>query len=234
VVFTNHKGCKLVGTLVDTGSTEVVMLCHGYLANQEMCQFPLIAAGLAAAGMSSFRFDHSMAFRSKSERLQNSAFQMGNHEEEVADFRQVCAASRACYAEHQPDTGINEHHLQHVTLTPGRDAVDFMRSSHNKAVSCILGHSKGGINIMLFGAHNHDVPKLINLSGRFKVRDGIQQRVRSSSPPLCMYIRSGHWVLLLAGDCCALQVMLSNFPLCKPSLLFPIPHCSLGTTSWSG
>lgn len=50
-----------------------------------MCQFPLLAAELAAAGVSSFRFDHPCAIYSKSER--RGPFLMGNHEEEVQDMR---------------------------------------------------------------------------------------------------------------------------------------------------
>ncbi len=50
-----------------------------------MCQFPLLAAELSAAGVSSFRFDHPCAIFSKSER--RGPFLMGNHEEEVQDMR---------------------------------------------------------------------------------------------------------------------------------------------------
>lgn len=56
-------------------------------------------------------------------------------------------------------------------------AVQFMRS-RGKNVTCVLGHSKGGINILLYGSrHAGDVPRLVNLSGRFCVRDGVLQRV---------------------------------------------------------
>lgn len=36
--FLNAKGERLVGRLVDTGSPEVVILCHGYVANMQFCQ----------------------------------------------------------------------------------------------------------------------------------------------------------------------------------------------------
>lgn len=83
--FVNPRGERLVGRLVDTGSEGVVLLCHGYVANLSMCQFPLLAARLAAAGVSSFRFDHACAIHSASER--RGPFLMGNHEEEVGDMR---------------------------------------------------------------------------------------------------------------------------------------------------
>ncbi|GAB4816644.1 hypothetical protein N2152v2_003690 [Parachlorella kessleri] len=105
------------------------------------CQFPLLAAGLAQAGISCFRFDHAMAINSESER--KGPFLMGNHDDEVADMHA---------------------------------AVQFMHS-RGKRVTCLLGHSKGGINVVLYGArHGGDVPKLVNLSGRFRVRDGVLQR----------------------------------------------------------
>jgi hypothetical protein len=49
------------------------------------CQFPLVAAELAKAGVSSFRFDHACAINSKSER--RGPFKLGNHEDEVQDMR---------------------------------------------------------------------------------------------------------------------------------------------------
>ncbi len=56
-------------------------------------------------------------------------------------------------------------------------AVQLMRSM-GKRVLCLLGHSKGGINVVLYGARHGDVPKMVNLSGRFRVREGVLQRVR--------------------------------------------------------
>ncbi|KAL4420728.1 hypothetical protein ABPG75_010384 [Micractinium tetrahymenae] len=139
--FTNSRGERLVGVLVDIGSEDVVLLCHGYVANHSMCQFPLLAGELAAAGLSSFRFDHPCAIYSASQR--RGPFLMGNHEEEVADMR---------------------------------DAVDFLQGSLGKRVVCLLGHSKGGTNALMFASRHHDVPKIVNLAGRFKCREGTLQR----------------------------------------------------------
>ncbi len=52
-----------------------------YVANMSYCQFPLLAAGLAQAGISCFRFDHAMAINRESER--KGPFLMGNHDDEV-------------------------------------------------------------------------------------------------------------------------------------------------------
>ena len=85
--FLNSKGEGLVGVLLDTGSTDVVVLAHGYVANLSMCQFPRLASKLAEAGISSFRFDHPCAVYTQSER--HGPMLMGNHEDEVADM--ACA-----------------------------------------------------------------------------------------------------------------------------------------------
>lgn len=42
-----------------------MILSHGYAANFNAAQFPRVAAALAAAGVSSYRFDHAMALKSK-------------------------------------------------------------------------------------------------------------------------------------------------------------------------
>ncbi len=135
-----------MGIFVDTGSPHVVILCHGYMANYTFCQFPALAAGLAEAGFSSFRFDHPCAFRGQSEL--KGDFKMGNHDDEVADM----AA-----------------------------AAEFLRKEKGLTVLALLGHSKGGTNVIKYAAERGDIPNMINLSGRFCVRDGVLQRVRSKS-----------------------------------------------------
>jgi pimeloyl-ACP methyl ester carboxylesterase len=140
--FTNPKGERLVGLFVDTScSANVVILCHGYMANYNFCQFAALAAGLAEAGISSFRFDHPCAYHGQSELKGN--FRMGNHDEEVADM----AA-----------------------------AAEYLRKEKGLTVLALLGHSKGGMNVVKYAAEIGDIPNMINLSGRFAVRDGILQR----------------------------------------------------------
>lgn len=143
LTFVNAQGERLVGWLLDAGSKEVVILAHGYIANATHCRFPALARALAEAGISSYRFDHAMAIKSRSER--RGPFRMGNHEEEVADYVAAAAALR----------------------TLGRE------------VLCLLGHSKGGINVLLYASRYDDIPLIVDLSGRFKVRDGVLQRFGS-------------------------------------------------------
>lgn len=81
---------------------------------------------------------------------------MGNHESEVADY--VSAV----------DFITNKSHGSN--------------NEKKKNVTCLLGHSKGGINVILYAAKYHNstiitLPKkLVSLSGRFRVKDGILQR----------------------------------------------------------
>ena len=66
---------------------------RSYTSNMSFCKFPLLAAELAAAGVSSFRFDHGCAVFSKSER--RGPFLMGNHADEVQDMADAVAFMRS-------------------------------------------------------------------------------------------------------------------------------------------
>ena len=66
---------------------------RSYISNMSMCKFPLLATQLAAAGVSSFRFDHACAVFSKSER--QGPFLMGNHADEVQDRVDAVALMRS-------------------------------------------------------------------------------------------------------------------------------------------
>jgi pimeloyl-ACP methyl ester carboxylesterase len=60
VVFRNHQGLKLIGTLSTPESDEpcpIVILVHGFLGNKENGFFPLLAAALVSRGIAVLRFD---------------------------------------------------------------------------------------------------------------------------------------------------------------------------------
>ncbi len=83
--FTSVRGEQLKGSFVRGGdNSPVVVLAHGYTSNRNSCKFAQIAAALASAGISSFRFDHPMAIGGLSER--QGSFRMGNHKDEVDDI----------------------------------------------------------------------------------------------------------------------------------------------------
>ena len=174
LTFLNSKGERLVGVLLDTGSTDVVLLAHGYVANSSMCQFPRLAERLAEAGISSFRFDHPCAVYSRSER--HGPMLMGNHEDEVADMacavdfqrsrgkRVVCLLGHRCAVVRC----IVGHTLQFPGLCPSPPVAhcSVLHPHPRRHTVC----SKGGTNSVMFASRHHGVPKIVNLAGRFKCR----------------------------------------------------------------
>ncbi|KAG0593235.1 hypothetical protein KC19_1G314100 [Ceratodon purpureus] len=136
--FVNKKGLKLKGLLVDggAGSKEVCILCHGFRSSKLGGTVSALSAGLAEAGVSSFRFDFSGNGESEGK------FAYGNYWQEVEDLRA---------------------------------AVEFWTSKGSRVV-CVAGHSKGGNCVVLYASKYHDVPCVINISGRFALEKGILER----------------------------------------------------------
>ncbi|KAF8388806.1 hypothetical protein HHK36_025486 [Tetracentron sinense] len=83
IIIQNNYGEKLVGVLHETGSTEFVILCHGFRSTKEHNTMVNLAAALEKAGISSFRFD--FAGNGESEGL----FQYGNYQREADDLHAV-------------------------------------------------------------------------------------------------------------------------------------------------
>ncbi|XP_024963130.1 uncharacterized protein LOC112503299 isoform X2 [Cynara cardunculus var. scolymus] len=80
VIQNNHKE-NLVGILHETGSKEVVILCHGYRSCKDRIPMVNLAAAFGNEGISAFRFD----FAGNGE----GSFQYGNYYREVDDLRAV-------------------------------------------------------------------------------------------------------------------------------------------------
>ncbi|KAL1218335.1 hypothetical protein V5N11_028046 [Cardamine amara subsp. amara] len=59
IVIPNSRNEKLVGLLHETGSKEVVVLCHGFRSNKENQILKNVADALEKEGISAFRFDFS-------------------------------------------------------------------------------------------------------------------------------------------------------------------------------
>lgn len=79
----NPSGKMLVGILDDTGSEDVIILCHGFRSSKESGTLINLASALLEAGLSAFRFDFSGNGESEGE------FQYGNYWKEVDDLRSV-------------------------------------------------------------------------------------------------------------------------------------------------
>ncbi|OAY27120.1 uncharacterized protein LOC110604291 [Manihot esculenta] len=83
VILPNKHGEKLVGLLHDTGSKEIVVLCHGFRSTKENETMVNLAVALENEGISAFRFD--FAGNGESE----GSFAYGNYWREADDLRAV-------------------------------------------------------------------------------------------------------------------------------------------------
>ncbi|KAJ4965571.1 hypothetical protein NE237_017420 [Protea cynaroides] len=137
VIIKNKHNEKLVGVLHETGSTELVILCHGFRCSKEHEIFKNLAAALEKDGISVFRFD--FAGNGESE----GSFEFGNYLKEAEDLRSV---------------------VLHF-------------SGAKRLVSAILGHSKGGDVVLLYASSYPDVHTVVNASGRFDLKCGIESRL---------------------------------------------------------
>ncbi|XVF35033.1 hypothetical protein REPUB_Repub18cG0110300 [Reevesia pubescens] len=83
VIIPNKHGEKLVGFLHETGSKEIVVLCHGFRSSKDYNTMVNLAAALEKEGISVFRFD--FAGNGESE----GSFQYGNYFREADDLHAV-------------------------------------------------------------------------------------------------------------------------------------------------
>ncbi|XP_027333853.1 uncharacterized protein LOC113848501 isoform X1 [Abrus precatorius] len=137
VTIPNKHGEKLVGLLHESGSREIVILCHGFRSSKEANALVNLSAALGNARISSFRFDFSGNGES------DGSFQYGYYWREAEDLHSV---------------------TQHF-------------HESNRIVSAIVGHSKGGGVVLLYGSKYHDVKTVVNLSGRYDLKAGIEERL---------------------------------------------------------
>ncbi|XP_010262102.1 PREDICTED: uncharacterized protein LOC104600705 isoform X1 [Nelumbo nucifera] len=162
IIIQNNYGQKLVGVLHETGSVELVILCHGFRCSKESSIITNLATVLEKEGISAFRFDfsgngmcsHGLLFPYKGTavmllRLQEikveseGSFQYGNYGGETDDLHAV--------------------------------VLHFSRLK--RLITAILGHSKGGDVVLLYASRFPDVHTVINVSGRFYMERGIEDRL---------------------------------------------------------
>ncbi|PPD82379.1 hypothetical protein GOBAR_DD20695 [Gossypium barbadense] len=136
VIIPNKHGDKLVGLLHETGSKEIVILCHGFRSTKADRTMVNLAVALEKEGISAFRFD--FAGNGESE----GSFEFGNYSKEADDLHSV---------------------IQHFCEA-------------NRIVYAILGHSKGGDVVLLYASKYHDIHTVVNVSGRYDLKKGIEER----------------------------------------------------------
>ncbi|CAI9755714.1 unnamed protein product [Fraxinus pennsylvanica] len=83
LVIQNSHGEKLVGIFHETGSPELVIICHGFRSSKDRIPMVNLAAAFEKEGISAFRFD--FAGNGESE----GTFQYGNYRREADDLRVV-------------------------------------------------------------------------------------------------------------------------------------------------
>lgn len=83
VIVTNNHGEKLVGVLDNVGSTQLVVLCHGFRSSKDDGTLVSLASSLSSEGISAFRFDFSGNGESEGQ------FLYGNYWKDAEDLRVV-------------------------------------------------------------------------------------------------------------------------------------------------
>ncbi|KMZ68914.1 Esterase/lipase/thioesterase [Zostera marina] len=58
-----------------------------------------------------------------------------------------------------------------------RTAVVYFSNTRNIPVRAIIGHSKGGNVVVLYASKYHDVPRVVNIAGRFDLKAGVEERL---------------------------------------------------------
>ncbi|XP_016202219.1 uncharacterized protein LOC107643155 isoform X1 [Arachis ipaensis] len=172
VIIPNKHGNKLVGILHDSGTPEIVILCHGLQASKDHAIMVNLAAALQNAGISAFRFDFTgngymnsllsflfvhlytklvkytvlslslLHFDFFPYRESEGSFDFANYLGEIEDIHSV---------------------IQHF-------------HKENRTVSAIIGHSKGANEVLLYASKYHDIKTVVNLSGRYAMNGGLEER----------------------------------------------------------
>ncbi|KAK6248956.1 hypothetical protein QUC31_020521 [Theobroma cacao] len=83
IAIQNNHGENLVGILHETGSKDLVIICHGFQSKKERIPMVSLATALEREGISAFRFD--FAGNGESE----GSFMYGNYRREAEDLRAV-------------------------------------------------------------------------------------------------------------------------------------------------
>ncbi|KAJ0089805.1 hypothetical protein Patl1_13483 [Pistacia atlantica] len=169
LVIPNKHGEKLVGILHDTGSTEIVIVCHGFRSTKEDTTMVNLAVALANEGISAFRFDFAgngplyyVEFA-----VWNCLFGNGAYREFiVVNALAVMVESEGSFA-----------YANYWREADDLRAVIQYFCGANRVISAILGHSKGGGVVLLYASKYHDIHNVVNLSGRYEMRGGIEERL---------------------------------------------------------
>ncbi|XP_024979576.1 uncharacterized protein LOC112516644 [Cynara cardunculus var. scolymus] len=133
IVIRNNHGEKLVGLLHEAGSTEIVILCHGFQSTKDSNTVVNLVSALEKEGISAFRFD--FAGNGESE----GSFQYGNYRREADDLHSVI----------QHFNGVNRVTSAILGHSKGGNVVLLYASKYHD-VKCVINvcgryNTKGGV-----------------------------------------------------------------------------------------
>ncbi|KAJ6862824.1 hypothetical protein NC652_039630 [Populus alba x Populus x berolinensis] len=200
VIISNKHGEKLVGLLHDTGSNEIVILCHGFRSTKGNDTMVNLAKALEKEGTSSFRFDFAgngqvvFLTRTKNDliiaaeeiadrvvclnRESEGSFAYGNYWREADDLRSVMeyfrGASRAISAilGHSKVAEVRSHLRWQRMLQVVLLATACLEHSLLLALSDV-----GGDVVLLYASKYQDITTVFNVSGRYDLKRGIEERI---------------------------------------------------------
>ncbi|KAK9947981.1 hypothetical protein M0R45_003573 [Rubus argutus] len=178
IIITNRHGEKLVGLLHETGSRELVILCHGARSHKGDNIMTKLALALENEGISVFRFD--FAGNGESE----GTFQFGHYWREVDDLHDVIQHFSGTNHTVSAILGPHVHHklTSHQpdlsSLASGKFNYCFDIGYHCIENTILLHNvAAGGDEVLLYASKYGDVRTVVNVSGRYDLNGGLELRL---------------------------------------------------------
>ncbi|XP_061965233.1 uncharacterized protein LOC133689392 isoform X2 [Populus nigra] len=196
VVIENNHGEKLSGILHETGSKQLVIVCHGFQSSKERIPMVNLAAALEKEGISAFRFD--FAGNGESE----GSFQYGNYRREAEDLRAVVQHFRG---ENRVISAVIGH-------SKGGNVVLLYASKYNDVHTVV--NISGRFNLekgmegrlgkdFLLRLKEHGYIDVFNRKGKFEYRvteESLKDRLTTDIHAVCLLIQQECRVLTVHGS----------------------------------
>lgn len=196
VVIENNHDEKLSGILHETGSKQLVIVCHGFQSSKERIPMVNLAAALEKEGVSAFRFD--FAGNGESE----GSFQYGNYRREAEDLRAVVQHFRR---ENRVISAVIGH-------SKGGNVVLLYASKYNDVHAVV--NISGRFNLekgmegrlgqdFLLRLKQHGYIDVFNRKGKFEYRvteESLKDRLTTDIHAVCLLIQQECRVLTVHGS----------------------------------
>lgn len=196
VVIENNHDEKLSGILHETGSKQLVIVCHGFQSSKERIPMVNLAAALEKEGISAFRFD--FAGNGESE----GSFQYGNYRREAEDLRAVVQHFRR---ENRVISAVIGH-------SKGGNVVLLYASKYNDVHAVV--NISGRFNLekgmegrlgkdFLLRLKQHGYIDVFNRKGKFEYRvteESLKDRLTTDIHAVCLLIQQECRVLTVHGS----------------------------------